>query len=71
MVEKLTSRKLIAFGMGLGFQAGLLVLAAYKSVEAQSLDKAQWMGFALTVAAIGAQGLLDFIRTKNGVLARG
>lgn len=70
MVDKLTSRKLIAFGLGLGFQAGLLVLAAYKTVEAASVEKAQWMGFALTVAAIGAQGLLDFIKTKNG-LGRG
>lgn len=71
MVEKLSSRKLAAFLAGLVYQAGLLALSAYKTVTPDALDKAQLIGAALTLTALGVQTALDWLKAKNGAPAAG
>ena len=62
----MTSKKLVAVLGGLLYQAGLLVLSAYKPVPVEALDKGQLIGAAVTLAALGVQTWLDFLKVKNG-----
>ncbi len=61
MVEKLSSRKLVAFLGGLLYQGVLVALAGWQEIDPAFLDGAQWMGAGLTATAVGAQGLLDLV----------
>lgn len=67
MVEKLSSRKLAAFIVGVLGEVGLIAIDAFQGgITEGALERGQIAVALLTAAAIGAQSVIDFIKGRLG-----